>query len=110
VTVTQAWGVITLSLSGQRLIEKAWILQRDYARLTVTTGNAAAVPVDRFVILRNSGGEGYRPLHEISGSTVQGAEWIYNDAFLLPGTAYSYKVVAYDALGGVITESNEITI
>ena len=110
VTVTQAGGSITLSLSGQRLVEKAWIIQREYGRLTVSVGNPAGVPVDTFRIFRKSGSQAYLFLREVAGSEVGGSPWTTNDTFLESGTSYTYKVVAYDALGDVIIESNEITI
>ncbi len=110
VTITQAAGSISLSLSGQRLLEKAWIIQREYGRLTVTVGNPAGIPVHMYRIFRKSGSEAYRFLQEMAGSAVEGSSWTTNDAFLESGTSYTYKAVAYDVLGGVIVESNEITI
>ncbi len=110
VTVAQASGSISLGLSGQRLVEKAWIIQREYGKLTVTVDNPALIVVDAYVIYRNAGGQGYQILQQFAGSSVSGAPWIYNDAFLEPGTSYTYKIVAVDALGNIIGESNEISI
>ena len=110
VTVIQAGGSITLSISGQRLVEKAWIIQREYGRLTVSVVNPAGVPVSTYRVFRKSGSQAYLLLQEVAGSAVGGSPWTANDAFLESGTSYTYKVVAYDALGDVITESNEITI
>ena len=110
VTVTQAAGSISLSLSGQRLLEKAWIIQREYGQLTVAIGNPASAPVDVYRIFRKSSSEAYRFLQETAGSAVVGSSWTTNDAFLEPGTSYTYKVVAYDVLGNVIVESNEIIL
>ena len=110
VTVTQASGSVSLSLSGQRLVEKAWIIQRDYGKLTVTVDNPASIVVDTYVIYRKTGGQGYQVLQELGGSSVSGAQWSYNDTFLEPGTSYTYQIVALDALGNIISESNEISI
>jgi hypothetical protein len=110
VTVTQASGSVSLGLSGQRLIEKAWIVQREYGKLTVTVDNPASIVVDTYVIYRNAGGQGYLILQQLDGSSLSGAQWNYNDTFLEPGTNYTYKIVAVDALGNIIGESNEISI
>jgi hypothetical protein len=110
VTVTQSWGSITLGLSGQRLLEKAWIIQREYGQLTISVGNPALVPIESYVIYRKTGQQDYQVLQQVAGSTVDGAQWVYNDTFLEPGTSYTYKVAAVDILGSVITESKEITI
>ena len=110
VTVTQASGSLSLGLSGQRLVERAWLIQREYGRLTVTVANPAAIAVDAYVIYRNAGGQGYQILQQLGGSSVSGAQWSYDDTFLQPGTSYSYKIVALDAQSNVIGESNEITI
>jgi hypothetical protein len=110
VSVDQASGSVSLGLSGQRLVEGAWIIQREYGKLTVTVDNPAVIVVDKYVISRKSGGQEYQILQQLAGSSVSGAAWVYNDAFLEPGTSYAYKIVALDALGNVIGESNEILI
>jgi hypothetical protein len=110
VNVNQTSGSVSLGLSGQRLVEKAWIIQRQYAKLTVTVDNPAAIIVNKYVIYRNTGGQGYQILQQLAGSSVPGAAWVYNDTFLEPGTSYGYKIVALDALDNVIGESNEISI
>jgi hypothetical protein len=110
VSVTQASGSVSLGLSGQRLVEKAWIIQREYGKLTITVDNPAAIAVDQYVIYRKTGGQGYQILQQLAGSSVSGTVWVYNDTFLEPGTSYSYKIVALDALGIAIGESNEISI
>ena len=110
VTVTQASGSVSLGLSGQRLVEKAWLIQRDYGKLTVTVDNPASIVVDVYVIYRKAGGQAYQILQQLEGSSVSGAQWSYNDAFLEPGTSYTYKIVALDALGNSAGESNEISI
>jgi hypothetical protein len=110
VTVTQTSGSISLGLSGQRLVEKAWIIQREYGKLTVTVDNPAAIVVDMYVIYRKTGGQGYQVLQQLGGSSISSAQWVYTDTFLELGTSYSYKIVALDALGNIIGESNEISI
>jgi hypothetical protein len=110
VSVTQIKGSISLGLSGQRLVETAWLIQREYGHLTITVGNPTSIPVATYVVYRKVGGQGAQILAELAGSTVAGTTWIYNDTFLQSGTSYAYRVTALDALGSVIGESNEITI
>jgi hypothetical protein len=110
VTVSQAKGSISIGLTAQRLVEKAWLIQKEFGRLTVTVDNPAAVPVDRYVIYRGSGGSADQVLATIAASTITGSPWTYNDTFLEPGTTYAYRVVALDVYGAVISESNTVTI
>jgi hypothetical protein len=110
VTVTQASGSVSLGLSGLRLVERAWLIEREYGRLTVTVVNPGAIVVNRYVIYRNAGGQGYQILQQLEGSSVSGTEWSYDDTFLEPGTSYAYRIVALDALGNFICQSNEIVI
>jgi len=110
VTVAQASGTITLNLTAQRLVEKAWIIERQYGGLTVSIANPASVPIDRYVIYRKAGSGDFQVLATVPGSTVVGGQLTYADMFLEPGTSYTYKVVAYDALGTAVVESLEVTI
>jgi hypothetical protein len=110
VTLTQARGSISLGLGVERLVEKAWVIQREYALLTVTAANPAAIPVDRYVIYKKYGDLEFRVREEIPGSASETASWTYTDTFLETGMSYAYRVVALDALGNVISESNVVTI
>jgi hypothetical protein len=109
-TVTQTHGALALSLSAQRLIEKAWIIQREYGKLAVTVTNPASIIVNTFVIYRKAGSQPFQVLQQVAGASVAGSLWTYNDTFLDKGTSYTYKIVALDVLGKVISESNETTI
>jgi hypothetical protein len=110
VTVTQASGTFSLTLGAARLTESAWIISRQYGRLTVTVANPASIAIDRYVIYRKVGGGAFQVLQEVAGSAVAGTSWIYNDTFLEPGTGYTYRVVALDAVGGTIGTSNDVAI
>jgi hypothetical protein len=110
VTVTQASGAFSLTLGAARLTESAWIISRQYGRLTVTVTNPASIVIDRYVIYRKVGGGAFQVLQEVAGSAVAGTSWIYNDTFLEPETGYTYRVVALNAQGGTIGTSNDVTI
>ncbi len=110
VTVTQAPGTFGLVLGAARLTESAWIISRQYGRLTVTVTNPASIIIDRYIIYRKAGNGAFEALQEIVASTVDGSSWIYNDTFLEPATGYTYRVVALDVLGGTIGTSNDVTI
>jgi hypothetical protein len=110
VTVSQVKGSLALGLSGERLVEKAWIIQRDFARLTVAIDNPAAVPVETFVLYRRSGGGGEQIAQQVDGGTVTGPTLVINDAFIDPATTYVYRVAALDVFGNTLAVSNEVTI
>ncbi len=110
VTVTQASGTFSLTLGAVRLTESAWIISRQYGRLTVTVANPASIAIDRYVIYRKVGGGAFQVLQEVAGSAAAGTSWVYNDTFLEPGTGYTYRVVALDAVGVTIGTSNDVAI
>jgi len=110
VTVSQAKGSFLLTLSGQRLVERAWIIEREFGRLTVAIDNPASVPVETFIVYRRAAGGGESIIQQIDGAAVTGSPLIVNDAFLEPGIAYTYRVEAVDAFGARLAVSNEITI
>ena len=73
VTVTQASGTFSLILGAARLTESAWIISRQYGRLTVTVANPAAITIDRYIIYRKVGDGAFEVLQEIAGSSVDGS-------------------------------------
>jgi hypothetical protein len=109
VTVTQAPSPLLLGLTGERLVERAWIIQREYARLTVTINNPSSVPIDRYQVVRQPAVGNPVVVGEVAGPTV-GSPWVYNDTFLEPGMSYTFRILALDAMDNVIGASNDITI
>ena len=110
VTVTQSQASFSLTLSGQRLVEKAWVIQREFGRLTVTVDNPASIPIETYIVYRRAGNESMQAVQQVDASSITTSPWIVNDAFLEPGTAYTYRIVAVDVFGNIIGTSNEITI
>jgi hypothetical protein len=109
VTVTQTTSALLLSLTAQRLVEKAWIIQREYGRLSVTVSNPGSVEITSYLISRSAAGGNPTTAGEVAASTVS-SPWVYNDTFLENGTTYTYRILALDAQGNVIGASNAITI
>jgi hypothetical protein len=110
VTVTQAAGTFAMQLSGQRLVERAWIVQREYGRLVLLVDNPAAITVREFVLYRKSGTDAFQEVQRMAGSSILNGQGVFNNTFLENGVSYTYKVVALDALGAALKESNEVTI
>ena len=110
VTVSQAKGSLLLTMSGQRLVERAWIVEREFGRLTVAIDNPASLPVEVYIVYRRAAGGGEGVIQQIDGATVTGSPLVVNDAFLEAGIAYTYRVEAVDAYGTRLAVSNEITI
>jgi hypothetical protein len=110
VTVSQIKGSLVIALSGERLVEKAWTIEREFARLTVAIDNPASVPIETFVVYRRSGGGGEQVVKQVDGSAATGPTLRIDDAFLEHGVTYTYRVAAVDVFGGTLAVSNEITI
>jgi hypothetical protein len=109
VTVTQGASSLVLGLAADRRTEQAWIIQREYGRLTVTVSNPASIPVASYVIYRTTGTGSPAVVGEVVASTVT-SPWVYNDTFLEAGTSYTYRILALDAGGNALGASNAITI
>ncbi len=110
VTVTQAGSTFGLTVSGERRVEQAWILRREYGRLSITVDNPGGIAVSAFAVYRRAGGQAEELRGQVPGTSVTASPWTYNDTFIEAGTTYTYRVLALDAQGQVLGESNEITI
>ena len=109
VTITQGPSSLLLGLTAERLVERAWIIQREYASLAVTVVNSSPGLVNKYTISRAAAGGAMVAVGEVTASTV-GSSWTYNDTFLQKGTNYTYRILALDAQGNVIGASNDVTI
>ncbi len=108
-TVTQGISSLVLGLTAERLVERAWIIQREYGKLTVTVSNPGSFPIASYVISRTVGSGTPATVGQVSASTVA-SPWVYNDTFLENGTSYTYRILALDAQGLVVGASSTITI
>jgi len=101
---------VSLSLSGQRMEDRAWIIRREFARLNMAAVNSGDAPVARYIITRRTGGGPEETIASIDASEVQGGATEYNDATLPEGGVCTYRVVAVTAENMVVGLSNELTL
>jgi hypothetical protein len=98
---------ITVALNVERLTERAWIIRRDYARLTATVTRSAPFSVTTFRLSRRSGAGAYATVRDFTEADLASGVLVYNDMFLAAGTSYYYKMDALDCQGRTIASSAE---
>ncbi len=98
---------IVLTLSAERLTERAWIIRRDYARLEIAVSKAAPFEVTTYRLSRRSGGGSYQTVRDFTEADFTAGGLVYNDTFLASGTSYFYKLEALDCQGRLIASSSE---
>ncbi len=98
---------ITVALSVERLTERAWIIRRDYARLTATVTKAAPFVVTTYRLSRRSGSGAYVTVRDFTEAEFASGTLVTNDTFLAAGTSYFYRMDALDCQGRTIASSND---
>jgi hypothetical protein len=98
---------IGITLSAERLTERAWIIRREYARLTATVTKASPFEVTAYRLSRRSGSGAYEPLRDFTEADFASGALVYNDAFLVAGTSYFYRMDALDCQGRTIASSSD---
>jgi len=98
---------IGITLSAERLTERAWIIRRDYARLEIAVTKAAPFEVTTYRLSRRSGSGPYQTVRDFTEADFTAGSLVYNDTFLASGTSYVYKLEALDCQGRLIASSNE---
>lgn len=100
----------SLGLQVQVLTESAWIIQRQYGKITVTVDGLDSSLAVNYVIYRKKGGEAYQSIKEFSSADLQNNIFTYDDKFLENNVAYTYQVIAYSLGGQEIGHSGEVTV
>ena len=98
---------IGITLSAERLTERAWIIRRDYARLEIAVTKAAPFEVTTYRLSRRSGSGPYQTVRDFTEADFTAGSLVYNDTFLASGTSCVYKLEALDCQGRPIASSNE---
>lgn len=101
---------VGLSLNGQRMEDRAWIIRREFVRLNLTAVNSGGAPVSRYIITRRTGSGPEETIATVNAADLQGGAYEYDDATVPEGTACTYRVRALTAADMVVGLSNEITL
>lgn len=98
---------ITLNLQVERKVERAWILRRDYAQITVQVSKASAFNVDSYQLTRRESGSSSTPriIQTFRESDFSAGRVVYIDKYLETGKNYVYSVQAIDCYGRVLSSS-----
>ena len=62
------------------------------------------------IIQRGTNGGGFQDIKSIGSSQVSGGAYLYYDKYLEKGYNYTYRVIAKDSSGNLITISNLINL
>jgi len=101
---------VVLTLQGVRAEEKAWLIKKEYGRLSISTDNNDASTIAAYVIYRKATGGVFQVLREISFSDASGGNFLYRDQYLDTNLSYTYRIDAFDTGRNRLAASNEITI
>jgi len=99
--------VITIGLEVQKGTERAWIIRRDFGRITVTVSKEAPYPVARYRLWRKASGGSYELRAEFLEASLSYGRLVYVDKYLDKGKSYLYKVEALNCFNQVIASSSE---
>ena len=99
---------ITISLEVETRTERAWIIRRDYGRLTIVVNKEAPFSVSKYRLWRKVSGGSYELRKEFSESDFSYDRLVYIDKYLDRGRSYLYRVEALDCNNQVIASSDEV--
>ncbi|HAR35726.1 MAG TPA: hypothetical protein DCR87_02235 [Acidobacteria bacterium] len=100
---------INLNIQVERKVERAWILRRSYARITIQVSKAAPFNVDSYRLTRQPAGGGSTPqiVQTFSETDFSSGQVVYIDKYLEADQSYLYTIQAVDCYGRVIVSSSE---
>ena len=90
--------------------EKAWIITRNFIRITTNVDNPASIPVDRYVVQRKMGAGAFLSIREITAGEITGGTFTMVDESVEWHNVYTYRVLAMDSNGLVVGATMEKTI
>ncbi|MCR4396172.1 MAG: fibronectin type III domain-containing protein, partial [Candidatus Saccharicenans sp.] len=99
--------VLTISLEVQKGTERAWIIRRDFGRLTITVNKEAPYTVARYRLWRKASGGSYELRKEFLEGDFSYGRLVYVDKYLEKGKSYVYKVEALNCFNQVVASSAE---
>ncbi|MCR4409165.1 MAG: SBBP repeat-containing protein [Candidatus Saccharicenans sp.] len=99
--------VITVGLEVQKGTERAWIIRRDFGRITITVNKEAPYTVARYRLWRKVVGGSFEARKDFIESDFSYGRLVYVDKYLEKGKSYVYKVEALNCFDQVVATSAE---
>ncbi len=103
-------GNFKIDLSAVRKEDTALTFKIYFGELTFSIANPSGLEVEKYVIYRSIGGNEFAQIMEVEESELVDNKYTFTDMNLSSDDSYTYKVVAYDGLGNVLSVSEEKTI
>jgi len=100
---------INLNLQVERKVERAWILRRGFAVITVQLTKSAPFEVSAYRLLKKESGSSSNPqlIRTFADSDFQSGQLVYVDKYLELNKSYIYTMEAVDCYGRVIVSSSQ---
>ncbi|MCX8159850.1 MAG: fibronectin type III domain-containing protein [Candidatus Saccharicenans sp.] len=99
--------VITIGLEVQKGTERAWIIKRDFSRITITVNKQAPYTVARYRLWRKVAGGSFELRKDFIESDFSYGRLVYVDKYLDKNKSYVYKLEALNCYDQVIAVSSE---
>ena len=98
-----------LTLSGERLTEKAWIITKSYCRVSVTMDKTEPL-AHEFVLLKKTGSSEFQTVQTFTAADFSNNTWTYLDMNVEEDRTVSYRVTVKNRAGTVIYRSPDTTL
>ena len=98
---------IVINLNVSKHEERAWIIKKQYGKVSFTIENTGNLSVSKYIIYRKKEGEEYSSIKEISNAELTQGFYTYYDLFSVENITYTYQIKAFDTDRMVIGTSQE---
>ncbi len=99
-----------IDLNAARKEDRAYTFKVHFTELKFKIENPKNLPVVKYVVLRNASGAEFESIAVIEPSTLIDNSYTYYDKNIEKDISYTYKVIAYDGSGNILSESEAKTI
>jgi Tol biopolymer transport system component len=102
--------IMTLDFSVSKRTERAWLIQRDYAEITLNVEKKGNVLVEKYIIYRKESDGEFQNRAEILDTELHQGSYFYQDTYIDSNTTFSYKIHAVDLDGNILATTEEKSI
>jgi len=94
-----------INLEAIRKEDRAYTFKIHFAELIFKIENPKNLPVVKYAVFRSIAGSSYESITEIDASTLIDNTYTYYDKNIDKNVNYTYKIVAYNSAGNILSES-----
>jgi len=101
---------LKINLKIRKKSDNSYTFRFEFVEINTDIENPKSIEVEKYVIYRSDVGSDFEEIDEFGTNEIKDGSYKYYDKEIGDGAVYTYKIIAYDKDGNILSVSEEKSI